>query len=148
MNDRFGHAAGDRTLHAVGELLRAAVRDSDIVARLGGDEFTVLAVDGDTNAAHAILRRINARVAHLNGRNELAAPVSMSIGHVRILSTQTQTLEELLATADEKLYKRKAQRSVESVSSNVSTISSSDAASSSLRHQGRPSSNRLNARTT
>jgi diguanylate cyclase (GGDEF)-like protein len=148
VNDHFGHAAGDRTLHAVASLLRDSVRDSDIVARLGGDEFTVLAVDGDASTAHAILRRINARIAHLNARHELAAPVSVSIGHVRIASTQTLSLDELLASADDRLYTRKAQRSVESVSSKVSTISSSDAPSSSLRHQGRPSSRRLDARTT
>lgn len=149
VNDRFGHAAGDRTLAAVGALLRDAVRDSDIVARLGGDEFTVLAVDGDANTASAILRRVNAHIAHLNGRNELAAPISVSIGHVRIAANETATLDELLASADTHLYKRKAQRSVESVSSNASTIaSSSDGPSSNRRHQGRGSSSRLSVRTT
>lgn len=148
VNDQYGHAAGDRTLRAVGELLHAAVRDSDIVARLGGDEFTLLAVDGDTNAAPAILRRIQARIAHLNARGELAAPVSISIGHVRVAANQTLTLEDLLARADKQLYKRKAQRSVESVSSNVSTISSSAELSSNRRHHGRASSSRLNVRTS
>ena len=148
VNDRFGHAAGDRSLQAVANLLRAAVRDSDIVARLGGDEFTVLAVDGDDNAASAILRRINQRIANLNARSELAAPVSLSVGHVRVRASQATSLEDLLANADKLLYKRKAQRSVESVSSKSPAISSSAGPSSNLRHQGLESSNRLSVRTT
>jgi diguanylate cyclase (GGDEF)-like protein len=147
VNDRFGHAEGDRSLQAVAALLRGAVRDSDIVARLGGDEFTVLAVDGDNNAASVIRRRINQRVGALNARNELAAPISVSIGHVRVNASHPNTLEELLASADRVLYQQKTQR-VESVSSNVSTSSPSAGPSSSLRHQGLPSSSRLNVRTT
>ena len=147
VNDRFGHAAGDKSLKAVAGLLRAALRDSDIVARLGGDEFTMLAVDGDANAAAVIRRRINQRITALNARNELAAPLSVSIGHVRVTASQPHSLEELLARADQVLYKHKSQR-VESVSSNVSTSSPSPGPSSNLRHQGRASSSLLNVRTT
>lgn len=147
VNDRFGHAAGDKSLKAMATLLRGAVRDSDIVARLGGDEFTVLAVDGDANAASAIRRRINQRIATLNARNELAAPLSVSIGHVRVSASQPHSLEDLLARADKLLYKHKSQR-VESVSSKVSTSSPSVLPSSNRRHQGLASSNLLNVRTT
>lgn len=148
VNDRHGHAAGDRSLKAMANLLRSAVRDSDIVARLGGDEFTVLAVDGDATAATAIRHRINQRINNLNGRNELAAPLSVSIGHVRVTASQSRTLEDLLATADKVLYREKAQRG-ESVSSNVSTNSPSPDPTSNRRHQGRESSSRLlNIRTT
>ncbi|GLY06117.1 MULTISPECIES: GGDEF domain-containing phosphodiesterase [Actinoplanes] len=42
INDTFGHAMGDRVLHAVGERMRACVRSQDLVARLGGDEFAVM----------------------------------------------------------------------------------------------------------
>ena len=147
VNDRFGHATGDQSLKAMAGLLRGAVRDSDIVARLGGDEFTVLAVDGDAQAASVIPRRINQRVAALNARNELAAPLSVSIGHVRVTASQPHSLEELLARADKLLYESKAQRA-ESLSSNVSTSSPSVGPSNNLRHQGRASSNRLNVRTT
>ncbi|WP_328460301.1 bifunctional diguanylate cyclase/phosphodiesterase [Actinoplanes sp. NBC_00393] len=46
INDTFGHAMGDRVLHAVGERMRACVRSTDLVARLGGDEFAVVLDQG------------------------------------------------------------------------------------------------------
>ena len=148
VNDCWGHAAGDRSLQAVAKLLSAAVRDSDIVARLGGDEFTVLAIDADENAASAIVHRINQRIANINARGELAAPLSLSIGHVRVRADQTMSLADLLANADKLLYTNKAQRSVESLSSNVSGTSSSVGPSSNRLHQGRESSRRLSVRTS
>ncbi len=42
VNDRFGHAVGDRVLVEIGRLLREAVRGEDVVFRYGGEEFCVL----------------------------------------------------------------------------------------------------------
>jgi diguanylate cyclase (GGDEF)-like protein len=43
INDRHGHAVGDRVLAAVAETLSRSLRSDDLVARLGGDEFAILA---------------------------------------------------------------------------------------------------------
>jgi diguanylate cyclase (GGDEF)-like protein/PAS domain S-box-containing protein len=55
VNDRFGHAAGDRLLVAVAERLRRLAGPEDVVARLGGDEFVFVhpGVDPDRLAARA-----------------------------------------------------------------------------------------------
>jgi diguanylate cyclase (GGDEF)-like protein/PAS domain S-box-containing protein len=50
INDRHGHAAGDRVLVEVSGRLRAALRASDLVARLGGDEFFVVLEDAQEPA--------------------------------------------------------------------------------------------------
>jgi len=42
VNDGHGHAAGDRVLQRMAEVIRASIRATDLAARLGGDEFAVL----------------------------------------------------------------------------------------------------------
>jgi diguanylate cyclase (GGDEF)-like protein len=51
INDGFGHAAGDAALVAAADVLRGALRRTDIVARIGGDEFGAVLVG--TSAAEA-----------------------------------------------------------------------------------------------
>lgn len=110
LNDRHGHAAGDRALAAVGRLLRRSVRDCDLVARMGGDEFTLLAMDADGAGARLIQRRIEEGLAALNAAGELETPLALTIGHTRVRPTDTASLGELLARADTLLLSRKRQR--------------------------------------
>jgi len=42
INDTWGHPAGDRVLHSVGDALRTGLRSTDIVGRIGGEEFMVI----------------------------------------------------------------------------------------------------------
>jgi diguanylate cyclase len=64
INDKFGHAVGDNVLRAVGEVLLASVRDTDVAARVGGDEFAVL-LNPVTSVRHSstIAKRLQANVA-------------------------------------------------------------------------------------
>lgn len=110
LNDRFGHAEGDRALEAVGRVLRRAVRDCDLVARMGGDEFTIMAADADHNAARLIQRRIEQRIEQLNASRELVTDIALTIGHTRVRHTDSAPLPELLARADALLYSRKRRR--------------------------------------
>ena len=134
LNDRFGHAEGDRALMAVGRLLRRAVRDCDIVSRIGGDEFTIMALDADGAAARLIQRRIEERIALLNASGELAAPLSLTIGHTRVRPNDNAPLTELLVRADQLLYARKRRRKLTAAASTRVAGRRSSAAGPSVRN--------------
>jgi diguanylate cyclase (GGDEF)-like protein/PAS domain S-box-containing protein len=74
LNDRYGHAAGDELLRAMGERLRQTVRADDLVGRIGGDEFLVMCPEvGGPDGAMRLAERL-ASVLH--------EPVSLSAGSV------------------------------------------------------------------
>ena len=116
LNDSHGHAAGDRALVAVSRLLQNTVRDCDVVARMGGDEFTILALDADGLGARAIQRRLDERLALFNASGELPMPLSLTVGHTRVRPSDTASMSELLARADQLLYTRKRRRQLTKVS--------------------------------
>jgi diguanylate cyclase (GGDEF)-like protein/PAS domain S-box-containing protein len=57
VNERCGHAVGDRLLTVVAERLRQTLRATDIVARLGGDDFAIIPGGSATPAASARIAR-------------------------------------------------------------------------------------------
>jgi diguanylate cyclase (GGDEF)-like protein/PAS domain S-box-containing protein len=62
VNDRSGHAAGDRLLVAVAGRLRDLAGPDDVVARLGGDEFVLVSRGIDPDALAARARRVEEAV--------------------------------------------------------------------------------------
>lgn len=63
VNDRFGHAVGDRVLTAIAQLLRTTVRTQDHVARWGGEEFLILMPEVELGSAHATAERVRLAIA-------------------------------------------------------------------------------------
>ncbi|MCO5399406.1 GGDEF domain-containing protein [Ralstonia soli] len=81
INDRFGHAVGDRVLSALASILSAQVREDDLPARLAGDEFVVLFTRTDCALAAQICLRIVCAVRDFDW--EAISPglrVSISLG--------------------------------------------------------------------
>ncbi|MEM1081570.1 MAG: diguanylate cyclase, partial [Pseudomonadota bacterium] len=62
VNDRFGHAAGDRALMALASIMLDRVRSTDVVARYGGDEFVIIFPDTTVDQAHGRLESIQDEV--------------------------------------------------------------------------------------
>jgi diguanylate cyclase (GGDEF)-like protein len=63
VNDVYGHGSGDQVLTDLAELLRAALRGSDVVCRLGGEEFGMIMPSGDANDALTLARRLTDTLA-------------------------------------------------------------------------------------
>jgi two-component system, cell cycle response regulator len=109
VNDRYGHAAGDRLLRAVAARLCSVVRRTDTVARLGGDEFTII-LEGLRHAGDA------ARIAE-KALHSLSAPFTLdgrqvnlgaSLG-VAIASHPQEIPDALTRRADAAMYRAKAE---------------------------------------
>jgi diguanylate cyclase (GGDEF)-like protein len=106
LNDRLGHATGDRVLAVVAQLMNAQVRESDYLARYGGEEFAMLLPQTRLEGAIALAEKIRSALAqHLF---ELAhggegVHVTVSIGVAEHATTQGETFD----AADRALYDAK-----------------------------------------
>ncbi|KQN30641.1 hypothetical protein ASF00_08020 [Sphingomonas sp. Leaf34] len=104
INDRLGHAGGDRVLKRTAQLLSSCVRGDDLVARIGGDEFAVIQVARAQPAAtEALISRIF-KMASTSSDEGVA--IKMSVGVA--LSEPGQAGDELHELADLALYRAKA----------------------------------------
>jgi diguanylate cyclase (GGDEF)-like protein len=104
INDRFGHAVGDRVLEIFTEAARQSMRGSDLVGRLGGEEFAAVLADTSREKAVAVAERIRDTFAQMAQEVD-GHPVcgTVSIGLVHCLE-RTLDVTELLAQADHALY--------------------------------------------
>ena len=109
INDRFGHAAGDRALKHVAAVLREVLREVDSLGRIGGEEFLALMPGAALDAAGPVAERVRERLA-ASPMVVDAAPVAMSasIGMAQ-WSAPDEDVSRLVGRADSALYAAKAQ---------------------------------------
>lgn len=62
VNNRYGHATGDRVLKFVADVLRDVVWDEDIICRFGGEECLLLFPETDLSQAEAVAERIRSNI--------------------------------------------------------------------------------------
>ncbi len=110
INDGLGHAVGDSALIDIASVLRSVFREGDIIARLGGDEFVVLAPRAAIDRAPSILSRLDAALARCNAQPRRMFKLSCSTGVVAYRSDVTVSIEELLKTADARMYQSKQEK--------------------------------------
>jgi diguanylate cyclase (GGDEF)-like protein len=108
VNDRLGHAAGDKLLVDVAERLRACLRKGDTVARLGGDEFAVLLQD-DFEGPDQLGRRVIDAMEMPFQLGPSRAQITASVGVARLPvgSDASAISDRLLQCADVAMYAAK-----------------------------------------
>jgi diguanylate cyclase (GGDEF)-like protein len=97
VNDRAGHAAGDRLLIELATMWTASLRPGDLLGRFGGDEFVLMLSNATEDQLHDLLARL-AR----------AHPASWTAGAVRF--EEHESLDEAIGRADARLYAAKGAR--------------------------------------
>lgn len=108
INDRFGHAVGDKVLQIFANTARASLRQTDLVGRLGGEEFTVVLADASMDNAYLVadrLRKAFAAAAAVIDGEPLYATASVGVS---VIVDPRQDLTKLITLADQALYLAKA----------------------------------------
>ncbi len=108
INDELGHQAGSGYLAATATILRDTFRETDVLGRIGGDEFAVAGQFGRAGIADAARRLQNGAAQYKMHHTRFA--LSLSIGSATAETTNRTTLPELLACADEEMYREKRRR--------------------------------------
>jgi diguanylate cyclase (GGDEF)-like protein len=105
LNDVFGHSAGDRALRTFSQVLRDALRPSDVACRYGGEEFVVILPGCPITEALPVLDRVSQRLAEqvTSGR----VP-SFTVSFGLASSDQAPDFDAVVALADEALLQAKS----------------------------------------
>ncbi len=105
INDDHGHAAGDRALVQLSEVLRQAAREVDHVARLGGEEFCLLLPHTDLAGATHLAQRVHEAVRRETW-SEFGRGITVSVG-VAVALSADEPPQAVLERADQALYRAK-----------------------------------------
>lgn len=111
INDTFGHLVGDQALVQLAELMKNGMRRYDWVGRWGGDEFLLVLPGSGLQESREVAERLRQRFKQskikLNGGQGIELHVSLGVASQTNISKDSDTLQTLLARADQALYKAK-----------------------------------------
>ncbi len=107
VNDRYGHAAGDRLIKKFASLVKSTLRDKDIFFRYGGDEFIIIFDSCSLQATINVWNRIENKFRDFNLLKKEKFDISVSNGFVEYNYGAKTTMKDLIEKADEKMYHNK-----------------------------------------
>jgi len=106
VNDRFGHAEGDRVLSEIAKILMGEVRAHDLVVRYGGDEFLIVMAQTSKEEAEGVMRRLRRRLSSWDS-GLAGLRLSISFGVACWDPEGEESLDRVLEQADEFMYLRR-----------------------------------------
>jgi diguanylate cyclase (GGDEF)-like protein len=114
VNDKHGHAVGDKLIISIARVIEDSLRETDVLARYGGDEFVVILTETPHDRAIEVAERIRAAVENTSfsaAGERVSSTISVGV------SSFTQDAEQqdgIMIRADKKLYesKRKGKNTV------------------------------------
>ncbi|WP_419419559.1 diguanylate cyclase [Legionella sp. D16C41] len=104
INDKFGHAEGDKVLKTFSKCLLQNFRCHDVIARLGGDEFCVFCSGLNSQDVDGITTRLKDSLKCIETKGYA---IEFSVGSIQYNKEEHQTLESMLVLADSKMYGNK-----------------------------------------
>lgn len=108
INDRFGHAVGDKVLIVLAGCLKESFRESDVVMRLGGDEFAVFIEEvTQKQEVLALFERLFERIERLDIPELCGQRITVSVGAAAKTTGDTLDFERLYHNADVCTYQSK-----------------------------------------
>ena len=108
LNDSLGHAAGDKALLAVADVVRTELREGDLAARFGGEEFVLLLSHCNREQGLQFPNRLREKVAaaQVMGAADPEVRVTVSLG-IADSAHGGWGLDALLSAADAAMYQAK-----------------------------------------
>lgn len=103
VNDHHGHAAGDRLLKALGDLLEERTRDRDLVFRYGGEEFVLILPNTSEASAVRLAEDLRTRIGQMEHAGDMRMTISVGVAELRAGEDEQAWLER----ADAALYAAK-----------------------------------------
>lgn len=101
INDRYGHATGDRVLELIVSTLKKGCSDSDYMVRWGGDEFVGIFPCTEQSGMNELLVRIHNKLNELSSR--ISVGISVSVGYATYPDDGLE-LKDLIKVADSMMY--------------------------------------------
>lgn len=107
INDNLGHQTGDEVLRSVAQVLKRAIRSTDLLIRMGGDEFLLILDNTELSNARILAERLCLAVDQLNIWADEKTKLGVSIGLSQL--KKEENLNQWMERTDDILYHAKAE---------------------------------------